>query len=108
METYIAIIDQTNSSSGVLYGAFVPDVPDCTVMGTSLESVVAEMKLLLRRILLRELRSGGVLPKAKPLDELVAEYTLAGEDLLSPNSSIVMLEVSYTVFCSARRVAVAA
>jgi predicted RNase H-like HicB family nuclease len=45
METYIVIIDQTNTPSDNLYGAFVPDVPGCTAMGKNLDDVLYQIKL---------------------------------------------------------------
>lgn len=102
METYIVIIDYIDTPSGKLYGAFVPDVPGCTAMGISCESVISEMSILLRKVLLREWQLQGGLPKATSLADLASEYARIGEELLSSQSMVAMFEVSPGMSCIPR------
>ena len=108
MVTYIIIIEQHTISSGQIYGAFVPDFPGCTAMGKSLVAVLQEIQCALRKALLYQLEHQAHIPQPSTVEKLMTEYMLAGEELVSSQGMIVLVEILFDVIVSSERFAAAA
>lgn len=96
METYLVIIELHDlpHGGGRLYGAFVPDVPGCTVIGKSLDEALFEMRMALTAAVRRLCIAGKEIPQAHSLEEHQAQYSFLGEALLGEHSVVALVDVS--------------
>lgn len=91
---YIVIIEHHDLPSGRLYGAFVPDVPGCTVTGTSIEHTLAQMQTTLAAALLSFAQAGKKLPVPHSFEEHEQQFRSEGEAL----QNVTVATVPFTFF----------
>jgi predicted RNase H-like HicB family nuclease len=95
METYIIIIEPYNlpHGGGVLYGAFVPDVPGCTATGKSLNEVLDRIRRALDAAFHVLQAAGRKIPQAHSLEEHKELFGRSGNALLGTHSIVAMIDV---------------
>ncbi len=104
METYIIIIEPYNlpHGGGVLYGAFVPDVPGCTATGKSLNEALDHIRRALINAFHALQMTGREIPPALSLEEHKELFRCSGNALLGTNSIVAMIDVQTSYQCIAR------
>jgi predicted RNase H-like HicB family nuclease len=97
METYIIIIEPYNlpQGNGVLYGAFVPDVPGCTATGKTLDEVLSRTREALDAAFRALCIAGRHIPQAHSLEEQMEQFRRSNTNtsLLGTNSIVAMIDV---------------
>lgn len=95
METYIIIIEPYSlpHGGGVLYGAFVPDVPGCTATGKSLNEVLERIRRALVAAFHTLQTAGREIPQAHSLEEHKELFGCSGNALLGTHSIVAMIDV---------------
>lgn len=106
METYIIIIEQYTLplGGGLLYAAFVPDVPGCTATGKTLDEVLSRTRDALDSAFRALRMSGREIPRAHSLEEHKELFASSDTPLVAANGIVAMIEVPV----SYRRIARAA
>jgi predicted RNase H-like HicB family nuclease len=79
MNHYIVIIEHQDLPSGRLYGAFVPDVPGCTVTGATFEQTLDRVQHTLAATFRRMRSRGECLPEPHSYEEHEQQFRSAGE-----------------------------
>ena len=95
METYLIIIEPYNlpQGNGVLYGAFVPDVPGCTATGKTLDEVLSRTREALDTAFHALCIAGRHIPQAHSREEHMEQFRRSETSLLGTNSIVAMIDV---------------
>lgn len=90
MQPYIIIIKPYRLSGKRIYGAFAPDIPGCTVTGTTLEQTLELIRSSLRTALVGMMEAGEDIPRPTEFAKWEQDYRESVE-ALEPEDILVAL-----------------